>query len=65
MAIPPLFSPSLAKELGLAVDRANLSEEENRYWQSLENAAEDEFLESYPIFKYHELIFSFLCVACG
>jgi hypothetical protein len=51
MAIPPLFRPPLAKELGLAVDRANLSEEETRYWQSLEKAAEDEFLELYPIFK--------------
>jgi hypothetical protein len=51
MAIPPLFSPPLAKELVLTVDRANLSEEENRYWQSLENAAEDEFLKLYPIFK--------------
>jgi hypothetical protein len=50
MAIPPLFSP-LAKELGLAVDRANLSEKEKRYWQSLDKAAEDEFLELYPIFK--------------
>jgi hypothetical protein len=51
MAIPPLFSPLLVKELGLAVDRANLSEEETNYWQSLDKAAEDEFLELYPIFK--------------
>jgi dimethylaniline monooxygenase (N-oxide forming) len=51
MAIPPLFRPPLAKELGLAVDRANLSEEETRYWRSLKKAAEDEFLELYPIFK--------------
>jgi dimethylaniline monooxygenase (N-oxide forming) len=51
MAIPPLFSPPLARELGLAVDRADLSEEETRHWQSLDKAAEDEFLELYPIFK--------------
>jgi dimethylaniline monooxygenase (N-oxide forming) len=51
MAIPPLFSPPLAKEVGLAVDRANLSEEETGYSQSLEKAAEDAFLELYPIFK--------------
>lgn len=51
MTAPPLFSPALANELGLPTDMEVLSEQEKKYWGSLDSAAETAIEEAYPILR--------------
>lgn len=50
-AFPPMFSPSLANELGLPVDFSVQSPQEREHWQSLDSVAETRLLERYPILR--------------